>query len=260
MTPVRLGVVCRPQVPPERLRESVRAAEDAGIDEVWLWEDCFLAGGIAASTAALAATSHVRVGLGLMPVPFRNAAVAAMEIAAVARLHPGRFLPAVGHGVLEWMAQVGARAESPLRLLAEHTAAIRRLLRGETVDVAGRYVHLEQVALGWPAAPVPPLLVGARGPRTLALAGELADGVVLDEHETGAAVAAALEHVWAARDSAGRDDPYQVVCYVGGDAVAERPDLVAEMAEAGATSVVLRSDRPPDQVGPAVAAAVRARG
>src|SRR5262245_18812393 len=105
----RLGVVFRPQLPPERLRAFVTAAERAGLDDVWLWEDCFLEGGLTTATAALAWTDRLRVGLGLMPVPLRNPALAAMEVATLARLFPGRFVPAAGHGVLDWMAQVGAR-------------------------------------------------------------------------------------------------------------------------------------------------------
>ena len=176
----RVGVVFRPQLPPERLRSFVIRAEASGLDDVWLWEDCFLEGGLTTATAALAWTESVRVGLGLMPVPLRNPALAAMEVATVARLFPGRFAPAVGHGIQEWMAQVGARAGSPMALLREWTAAVRALLHGERVSVAGRYVQLDGVALDWPPPAAPPLLVGARGPRTLALAGELADGVVLD--------------------------------------------------------------------------------
>lgn len=49
-----LGVVFRPQLPPERLRAVARAADDAGLEELWLWEDCFLEGGISAAAAALA--------------------------------------------------------------------------------------------------------------------------------------------------------------------------------------------------------------
>ncbi|MGL5860204.1 MAG: LLM class flavin-dependent oxidoreductase, partial [Phycicoccus sp.] len=116
--PVSVGVVLRPQVSVEHQPAHVSQAVAAGLEEVWLWEDCFLAGGIAASATALAAsvTSQLRVGLGLMPVPLRNPALVAMEVAALARLHPGRFVPAFGHGVLDWMAQVGARAESPMTL------------------------------------------------------------------------------------------------------------------------------------------------
>jgi len=118
-------VVFRPQLAPERLRTFVTLADEVGLDDVWLWEDCFLEGGMTASTAALAWTGSVRLGLGLMPVPFRNPALAAMEIATLARLFPGRFVPSAGHGVLEWMDQVGARAASPMTLLREWVTAVR---------------------------------------------------------------------------------------------------------------------------------------
>ena len=176
----RVGIVFRPQLPPERLREFVTSAEAAGLDDVWLWEDCFLEGGLTTASAALSWTGSVRVGLGLMPAPFRNPALAAMEVATLARLFPGRFVPAAGHGVLPWMEQVGASAASPMTLLREWASAVRALLHGETVTVSGQYVRLSEVALDWPPTAVPPLLLGARGPRTIALAGEIADGLVLD--------------------------------------------------------------------------------
>ena len=91
-----------------------------------------------------------------MPVPLRNPALVAMEIATIARLFPDRFVPALGHGVLDWMAQVGARAESPMTLLREHTVAVRDLLDGRRVEVEGRYVRLDGVALDWPPATPPP--------------------------------------------------------------------------------------------------------
>jgi len=93
-----LGFVVRPEHPPEALPRLARAVEDAGFDELWLWEDCFFAGGIATTATALAATSRVKVGLGIMPAPVRNPAFAAMEIAALARMHPGRVMPGFGHG------------------------------------------------------------------------------------------------------------------------------------------------------------------
>jgi alkanesulfonate monooxygenase SsuD/methylene tetrahydromethanopterin reductase-like flavin-dependent oxidoreductase (luciferase family) len=127
----RVGVLFRPQLPPERLREFVASAEASGLDDVWMWEDCFLEGGLTSAAAALAWSSSVRIGLGLMPVPLRNPALAAMEIATLARLFPGRFVPAVGHGVLTWMDQVGARAPAPMTLLREWVTATRSLLKGD---------------------------------------------------------------------------------------------------------------------------------
>ncbi len=206
--PPRIGVVFRPEFAPERLRGFVLAAEAAGMDDVWLWEDCFLQGGLASAAACLAWTKSLRVGLGLMPVPFRNPALAAMEIAVLARMFPGRFVPAAGHGVTQWMSQTGSGVASPMTLLREWVNATRALLHAETVTVNGTYVRLDGVSLDWPPAAVPLLLVGARGQKTLALAGEIADGVVLDAGLTPDGVRTAV----AAVADAGQ--PREVVVYL----------------------------------------------
>jgi len=244
----RVGIVFRPQLPPERLREFVASAEAAGLDDVWLWEDCFLEGGLTSAAAALAGSGSLRVGLGLMPAPLRNPALAAMEIATLARLFPGRFVPAAGHGVLPWMDQVGARVASPMTLLREWVTAVRSLLHGETITVSGQHVRLSQVALDWPPQVVPPLLVGARGPRTVALAGEIADGLVLD---AGGVSLGAVRR--AVETAAARRAP-EVVVYVAfaaGEDARERieaeirasPAPLSERAAFGAPADVARSIR-----------------
>ena len=272
----RVGIVFRPQLPPERLAGFVAAAEDAGLDDLWLWEDCFGEGGLTTATAALAWSSSVRVGLGLMPVPLRNPALAAMEIATVARLFPGRFVPAFGHGVQAWMAQVGAAAASPLGLMREWVTAVRALLAGDTVTVAGRYVTLDRVALDWPPPAPVPVLIGGRGPKTLALAGELADGLVLDAGTTPDTVRRAL---------AAAPHPAEIVVYLpcgtgpgsieriqrelppaappamaaglaAAGSAAEVAGTIRAFAAAGATTVVLQ----PAGDDPDVAAVIRLAG
>jgi alkanesulfonate monooxygenase SsuD/methylene tetrahydromethanopterin reductase-like flavin-dependent oxidoreductase (luciferase family) len=221
---MRIGVIFRPQLPPEELRGFVRRAEDAGLDDLWLWEDCFCEGGLTTAAAALAWSERLRVCVGLLPVPLRNPALAAMEIATLARLFPGRFVPGVGHGVQDWMGQVGARPDSPVGLLREWVSAVRALLSGEQVSTTGRYVRLDRVALEWPPPDVPPLLVGARGPKTLALAGELADGVILD-------AGIAPDGVRRAVGTAAATRPHEVAVYLmagSGDGARQRID--AEMA------------------------------
>ena len=93
--------------------------------------------------AALAWTERITVVISLMPVPLRNAALTAMELANLSGMFPGRLIAGLGHGVQEWMGQVGARVDSPLTLLEEYATAVRRLLAGERVTVEGRYVQLE---------------------------------------------------------------------------------------------------------------------
>lgn len=260
---VDIGVVIRPQSPPEVMRGLFRQAEAVGLEQVWLWEDCFLEGGVASAATALAESERLVVGLGLLPVPLRNVAATAMEIATLDRMHGGRFRPAVGHGVQEWMAQVGARAASPLTLMREYLTALRGLLAGDVVSMDGEYVRLDSVALDWPPRVPTRILMGAAGPKSLALAGEAADGVVIMEDTSPDALRSALASVQEGRERAGRQDPFDVVVYLrayrGPDAQEKlRRDgkhetgnygvvlsaggveqAVADLAGAGATTVVL---------------------
>ena len=226
MTPA-LGFVVRPEHPVEELPALAAATEAAGFDELWLWEDCFFAGGATAAAAALAATSRIPVGLGIMPAPVRNAAFAAMEIAALGRLHPGRVIAGFGHGVTEWMRQIGAKPDSQLALLEETIAAVRALLAGEEVHTDGRYVRLDGVRLDHPPGEPPPVVAGVRRARSLALSGRVADGTVLSE-------LAGPEYVRWARGRIAAERPHRVVvyafCSVGDDGEAARAALRPELA------------------------------
>jgi alkanesulfonate monooxygenase SsuD/methylene tetrahydromethanopterin reductase-like flavin-dependent oxidoreductase (luciferase family) len=209
-----LGAVYRPQLPPERLRGVARAADEAGLEELWLWEDCFFESGIAAAAATLAWTDRLRVGVGLLPVPLRNVALTAMETATLHRLFPERVVLGVGHGVQDWMGQAGARVDSPMTLLREYLGALRALLRGERVSTDGRYVRLDDVALEWPP-PVPPaVLAGATGPRSQRLAGEAADGTILVAGTRPDGVRRARQLVDEGRAAAGRTDRHHVVVFM----------------------------------------------
>ncbi|WP_280312581.1 LLM class flavin-dependent oxidoreductase [Nocardia abscessus] len=238
-----LGAVFRPQNPPELLRAAADVAEATGLEELWLWEDCFLESGIACAAAALAWTDRVRVGIGLLPVPLRNVALTAMEAATLHRLFPDRLILGVGHGVQSWMAQVGARVESPVTLLSEHLAALRALLAGEQVTVAGRYVHLDAVALDWPPTTPPKVYAGARGPRSIRLSGEHADGTLLDSITDANGVRAARTLIDEGRAAAGRTDRHHVVANLlavtGPDAEAR---LAAERTSAHAPGAGVAGD------------------
>ncbi len=254
-----LGVTFRPQSPPEGLRAAVQAADRAGLAELWLWEDCFAEGGLTTAAAALSCSNRIKVGVGLLPVPLRNPALAAMEIATLARMWPGRFMPGLGHGVQDWMTQIGAAVPSPMTLLREYTKAVRDLLHGDAVTTDGRYVQLDQVKLDWPPEQAPPLLVGARGPRTLRLAGELADGVILDSVEGAGDLRAARELLAEGRAAAGRDGATQVTVFtevdVAGGPLRERLlERAAVLGEAGADSVVFHGTGERPDPGPYIAA------
>jgi alkanesulfonate monooxygenase SsuD/methylene tetrahydromethanopterin reductase-like flavin-dependent oxidoreductase (luciferase family) len=257
-----IGCVFPPTYPPERLRPVARIADEAGLQQLWLWEDCFKEAGVSTAAAALAWTDRLRVGVGVFPVPLRNVALTAMESASLARMFPDRAIIGVGHGVLDWMGQVGARVASPLTLLREYTTALRALLRGERLTVSGRYVSLTDVALDWPPTMVPPVFSAGTGPKTIRLTGEVADGTIL----TGETTPEQTREAVSLAVAPGKD--HEIVVYVplafGRDAAARleaerkayRPDLpgpygvsgepdeivtqLRAWTDSGATSVILQ--------------------
>ena len=86
---VTLAAIFPPTQPPEQIGSVAAAADAAGLAQLWVWEDCFSESGIATATAMLATTSRVTLGIGLLPVPLRNVALTAMELATLAGCSPG---------------------------------------------------------------------------------------------------------------------------------------------------------------------------
>ena len=110
-----VGAVIRRDIPPSKVIEHARSVQH-GFDELWVIEDLPFAGGISQAAAVLGATDTVSVGHGIAPAPFRNPAALAMEWATLAGMFPGRLIGGLGHGVQEWMGQIGDRVASPLTL------------------------------------------------------------------------------------------------------------------------------------------------
>lgn len=193
----RLGVMFDRARRPEELIGFAMDLERLGVDEFWVVEDLGWGGAIASAATALAVTERIVVGIGIVPAPLRNPAVLAMELATLERLHPGRLITGIGHGVAGWMAQVGAGVSSPLTLLEETFIGVRALLGGGRVVSSGRYVKLDGVGLVHAPATVPPLLAGVMKPRSLRLSGQVADGTILVEGTAPEGVSAALRTIEA---------------------------------------------------------------
>ena len=177
----RTGVMFRREWPVVAIADAARRVEAAGLDELWVVEDLGYHGGFTQATAALAATQRLTVGLGIAPAVARNVAYAAMEVATLAHLYPGRFHMGLGHGVAGWIEQVGATPPSFLAALRETTHALRRVVAGDVVSVDGRTVRLHGVTLHDPPPLAPPVSLGVRGPKSMGVVRDEADGVILAE-------------------------------------------------------------------------------
>lgn len=201
-----VGVLLATATAPEHIAPLAAQAEGFGLAEVWVAEDYFFYSGFSSAALALAATSDVTIGVGIVSAVARHPAVTAMEVATLARAHPGRFRIGIGHGLPAWVAQMGLSPRSPLRALEECVNGVRRLLAGETVDEAGDQFRFDTVTLTHPPKVAVPILTGVLGPRSLQLSGRIADGTVVSVLAGTAYLHRLSDHVGPARPPGA--DPY----------------------------------------------------
>jgi len=225
MTRAEIGMCFDRTFPAAAIPDYARRLEASGVDQLWVIEDCFFTAGVSLAAAALTATERLHVGIGIMPAVARTAAMTAMEITTLSNLAPGRLTAGIGHGVQEWMGQMGVRPRSPLTALDETITNVKRLLAGDEVTFAGDYVTLDRVRLDQPpaAGEIPHVLAGVQQPKSLALAGRVADGAILVEGTGPTYVDWALEH-------AGRPDDFRIVTFTLLSVADERAEAYRRVA------------------------------
>jgi 5,10-methylenetetrahydromethanopterin reductase len=259
----RVGVQVAATTPPGRLAAICAEVERLGYAELWLAEDYFELGGIASAAIALAATTKIPVGLGVLSARVRHPAVTAMELATLGAAYPGRLMAGSGHGVPSWVGQMGLRPASLVASLREGVEAVRRLLDGEELTQAGRYHTFDRVRLLHPPAVPVPLYLGVHGPRSLELSGELADGTLLGWFSSPDYVRWARLRIDAGRARAGRSEPHALVALLVTSLSDADPDARATFQH-WASDILAASAGKPEMLGTAagqaLAEAVRERG
>jgi alkanesulfonate monooxygenase SsuD/methylene tetrahydromethanopterin reductase-like flavin-dependent oxidoreductase (luciferase family) len=204
-----LGVALMGRGLPGHAADWARAAERAGLGSLWVIEDYFQPGAYALAATAAAVTERVVVGLGVVNPYTRHPALVAMETAALAGMAPGRVVLGLGSSNRNWIeTQMAIPFKTPLRGLAEGVAIVRRLLDGERVTFTGEVFSVHDVTLETPPPTRVPIVLGVKGPRALALAAEIADGVLCSVLTSPGHV----RRVRATTAGAGRD--FKVIAYV----------------------------------------------
>ncbi|MEN3269355.1 LLM class flavin-dependent oxidoreductase [Pseudonocardia sp.] len=157
-----------------------RRAEAAGITDIWISEDYFERGAIGVAGAVAVATKTARIGLGVLNPWTRHPMLTAMEVAGVDELAGGRLLLGMGASNRVWMQErCGIPFRAPLRAVDEAVQIVRTALSGEQVAIAGRHFTVDARLSFVPDHSTVPVYLGAKGERALAMAGRIADGVLL---------------------------------------------------------------------------------
>ncbi|MFC5833754.1 LLM class flavin-dependent oxidoreductase [Nonomuraea insulae] len=184
-----------------------RAAEDAGYESVWVTEDYCERGAFTLAGAIAAATGRIKVGIGVVNPFTRHPAVIAMEFAALEEISGGRSLLGLGASNSRWMTdQLGIPFDRPIGRLAEAVDVIRAMMTGEHVRFTGEHFTVDTTLAFTPPRTRPPIVLGVKGPKAMAMAADRADGLLLS-------ILSAPPYVASVRERAGAG--VELSAYVG---------------------------------------------
>ncbi|NPA06117.1 MAG: LLM class flavin-dependent oxidoreductase [Chloroflexi bacterium] len=164
--------------------EYVRYAEKMGFEAVWQAESRLVRDAIVPMAAYAAVTERIKIGSGVINNWTRNIGLLAATFLTLDDLAPGRIIAGIGAWWDPLARQVGIIRRKPLQAMRETVIVLRRLLNMERVTFHGEFVHVDNIELdvvhGRREPRNIPIYIGATGPKMLALAGEIADGVLLN--------------------------------------------------------------------------------
>ena len=203
-----------------------RYAEACGFEAVWQAESRLVREATVPLAAYAAVTERITLGSGVVPIWTRNVGLLAVTFATLDELAPGRVILGLGAWWDPLASKVGIRRDHPLQAMRETVEATRRLLAMERVTYHGDFVHLDDVELdvvhGDRSPKQVPIYVGATGMKMMELAGEIADGVLLNymvgpEYGKRAMDALAIGAQRSGRSVADIDRPQLIVCSLDND-------------------------------------------
>lgn len=206
--------------------EHSRNAEEHGFEAVWQAESRLVREATVPMAAFAAVTERIKVGSGVINNWTRNVGLLAATFSTLDDLAPGRILLGIGAWWDPLASKVGIQRRRPLLAMRETIEVTRRLLAMERVTYHGEFVDVEDIEIdivhGDRSPKDVPIYLGATGMKMMELAGEIADGVVLNYMVSPAYNADAMAALAAGAARAGRtlddvDRPQLIVCSLDRD-------------------------------------------
>ncbi len=201
-------------------------AEQCGFEAVWQAESRLVRDAIVPMAAFAAVTSKIRVGSGVINNWTRNIGLLAATLLTLDDLAPDRILCGIGAWWDPLARNVGITRRKPLLAMRETIEVLKRLLRMERVTFHGEFHTVDGIELdvvhGRREPRKVPIYIGATHMGVMELAGEIADGALLNYCVPPEYNIEALKHIEIGAKKAGRhfddiDRPQLVVCSVDSD-------------------------------------------
>jgi len=155
-------------------------AERAGFTNLWI-TDHFNNRNVYVTLSAAAIYTHkITFGPGVTNPYMVNPVFTAQAVATLNELAPGRVVLGIGAGDKTTLDSVGVEMEKPLIAVQEAVDIIRKMIEGETVAYRGEVFKAAGAKFLFKPKGSIPVYVGAQGPKMLALAGKIGDGVLIN--------------------------------------------------------------------------------
>jgi len=162
----------------------VKYAESCEFEAVWQAESRLVRDAIVPMAAYAAVTSKIKVASGVINNWTRNIGLLASTFLTLDDLAPNRIICGIGAWWDPLAKNVGIDRRNPLTAMRETVEVLRKLLHMENVTFHGEFIHVEGIELdvvhGRKEPRNVPIYIGATGDRMMEMAGEIADGVVLN--------------------------------------------------------------------------------
>lgn len=234
-------------------------AEQRGFEAVWQAESRLVRDAIVPMAAFAAVTSRIKIGSGVINNWTRNIGLLAATFLTLDDLAPDRIICGLGAWWDPLAKNVGIERKKPLKAMRETIEVMKRLLNMERVTFHGEFHHVDGIELdvvhGRREPRNVPMFIGATHMGMMELAGEIADGVVLNYCVPPEYNSEALKHIEIGAKKAGRtlediDRPQLIVCSVDYDhhrAVQAAKELITQYL-AQQPHIAEASGTPPETV------------
>lgn len=155
-------------------------AEKTGFDCIWI-TDHFNNRNVYVSLAIISAyTDKIRFGPGVTNPYIVHPVVTAQAVSTLNEIAPGRVVCGLGVGDRTTLAMVNVVQRRPLATIREAVKMIRGVVSGKKFEMNGEIFKVSGAKLNFRVRNPIPIFVGAQGPKMLALAAEIGDGVLIN--------------------------------------------------------------------------------
>lgn len=177
---VKFGIEFVPREPYWKTIYYAIQAEKGGFSNLWVTDHFNNRNVYVTLTAAAIYTNKITFGPGVTNPYMLNPVSTAQAIATLNELAPGRVVLGIGAGDKTTLEIVGVEMEKPLIAIQEAIDIVKKMINGESVAYQGEVFKTAGVKFLFKPKGKIPVYVGAQGPKMLALAGKIGDGVLIN--------------------------------------------------------------------------------